>query len=309
MPYALLVCTMVSWSASPVIANWLKDSLSPVTINFGRWTGSLILLAPFTARELYRQRAVLAREWKLLALLGFTGAAGFHTLLYWSLQWTTVSNNALIQSILPIGIMSLGWILFREPISKRQAAGMASSLLGVMVILCQGDLGVLVHFRFNPGDLLVIAAIFLWSTYAVLLRKHPPEFSPLGLLEAITLFAVIELMPVVAYEELWGRPAKWSWEAVAGLTYLGLFAATLANLCWNEATRRIGPNRAAPFVHLMPLCSLLLAVGLVGERLHLYHLPAILLILGGIALATMPRFGRKTARVGLPVPSGEAAGK
>jgi len=293
-PYVLLVFNMLFWSASPVVANWLKEDMPPVAINFGRWAFSLVLLAPLTVRELVAKRGVLWREWKLLALLGFTGAAGFHTLLYWALHWSTVSNNALIQSVLPAGILCLSWLLYRERIGKRQAAGVVSSFLGVLVILCRGDLGVLLGLTFNPGDLLVVVAVLMWSLYAVLLRQRPPELSPLALLEAITLFTIVELLPVVAAEELWGHGIVWSWKVAAGVSYLGVFAAALANLFWNEASHRIGPNRAAPFVHLLPLFTLLLGVGLVGERLHPYHAPAISLILGGIALASMPRLRRRT---------------
>ncbi len=294
-PYLLLTLTMLFWSGSSVVANWLKDVMSPEAINFGRWMVSLVLLAPLTARELLAKRAVLLRHWRLLALLGFTGAAGFHTLLYWSLHWTTVSNNGLIQSIMPVCIMALSWLLFRDRVGKRLAAGMTSSFLGVLVILCRGNLGVLLDLSFNPGDLLVLAAVVMWSLYAVLLRRRPAELSPLALLEAITIYTVIELLPVIAAEGVWGHPVVWNWKVAVGVTYLGVFAAALANLFWNEATHRIGPNRAAPFVHLLPLFSLLLGVGLVGERLHLYHAPAIALILGGIGLATAPRLWAKSA--------------
>jgi drug/metabolite transporter (DMT)-like permease len=282
------------------MANWLKPYMPPVTINFGRWGASLVLLAPFTVRELASKRAVLLRDWKLLAVLGFTGAAGFHSLLYWSLHWTTVSNNSLIQSVLPVGIMLLSWLLYRERIGKRQSAGIVSSLGGVLVILTRGDLNVLLTFSFNIGDLLVVAAVLMWALYAVLLRHRPPELSPLALLEAITLFAVVELLPIVVAEELWGQGVTWSWQVAGGVAYLGIFAAALANLFWNEASRRIGPNRAAPFIHLLPLFSLALAVSLVGETLHAYHAVAIGLILGGIGLATAPSFRRKPAEQVIP---------
>jgi len=297
-PYLLLTLTMLFWSGSSVVANWLKDDMSPEAINFGRWTASLVLLAPLTARELISKRAVLLRHWKLLALLGFTGGAGFHTLLYWALHWTTVSNNGLIQSIMPVCIMGLSWLLYRDRVGKRLAAGMTSSLLGVLVILCRGDPGVLLNLSLNPGDLLAVAAVAMWSLYAVLLRLRPAELSPLALLEAITLWTVAELLPVVAGQAVWGHPVSWSWKVGAGIAYLGVFAAALANLFWNEASHRIGPNRAAPFVHLLPLFAMLLGVGLVGERLHLYHAPAIALILGGIGLATAPRlWGRPAPRI------------
>lgn len=294
-PYLLLTLTMLFWSGSSVVANWLKDVMSPEAINFGRWVFSLLLLAPMTARELIAKRAVLLRDWKLLALLAFAGGAGFHTLQYWSLHWTTVSNNGLIQSIMPVCIMAMSWLLFRDRVGKQLAAGMTSSFLGVLVILSRGNLGVVLDLSFNPGNVLVVAAVMMWSFYAVLLRRRPAELSPLALLEAITIYTVIELIPVIAAEAVWGHPVVWSWKVGAGITYLGVFAAALANLFWNEASHRIGPNRAAPFVHLLPLFSLLLGVGLVGERLHPYHAPAIVLILGGIGLATAPRLWGKSS--------------
>jgi drug/metabolite transporter (DMT)-like permease len=66
-----------------------------------------------------------------------------------------------------------------------------------------------------------------------------------------------------------------------------MFASVLAYLAWNAATAVLGPNRAGPFVHLLPLFTTILAVWVLGEPLHAYHGAAALLIFAGIALATL----------------------
>ena len=53
----------------------------------------------------------------------------------------------------------------------------------------------------------------------------------------------------------------------------------------------VGSNVAGIFVHLMPAFGSLLAWMFLGERIHLYHLVGIALILAGIALTTRGRRG------------------
>ena len=47
----------------------------------------------------------------------------------------------------------------------------------------------------------------------------------------------------------------------------------------------IGPGRAGVFVNLVPLFGALMAVGLLGEPFAAYHVLALVLVVGGIAIA------------------------
>ena len=51
-----------------------------------------------------------------------------------------------------------------------------------------------------------------------------------------------------------------------------IFPSLLAYLCFNRGVALIGPNRAAPFLHLMPLFGSVLAILLLGEKFELFHL-------------------------------------
>ena len=47
----------------------------------------------------------------------------------------------------------------------------------------------------------------------------------------------------------------------------------------------IGANRAGLYVNLVPVFAAFMAIGLLSERLHGYHVVALLMVLAGIALA------------------------
>jgi drug/metabolite transporter (DMT)-like permease len=84
-----------------------------------------------------------------------------------------------------------------------------------------------------------------------------------------------------------------TWESVAAIGYVSVFAAVLAYIAWNRGVNLVGPNRAGLFLHLMPVYAIVLAGLFLGERVQLHHLVGVLLIVLGILLTT--RFGPRAA--------------
>ena len=74
------------------------------------------------------------------------------------------------------------------------------------------------------------------------------------------------------------------------LAYVTVFASTLAYLFFNRGISLIGPNRAAPFLHLVPVFGSALAILLLGEQLRLFHLAGYAMVLAGVIIAS--RAGR-----------------
>jgi drug/metabolite transporter (DMT)-like permease len=67
--------------------------------------------------------------------------------------------------------------------------------------------------------------------------------------------------------------------------YTALFASLLAQIFFILGVERIGPNRAGLFINLIPVFGTFLSVLILGETLHPYQIMALLLTLGGIAVA------------------------
>ena len=65
-----------------------------------------------------------------------------------------------------------------------------------------------------------------------------------------------------------------------------IFPSTLAYLFFNRGIALIGPNRAAPFFHLMPVFGSAMAILLLGEQPRLFHLVGYVLVLAGVVIAS-----------------------
>ncbi|HLP69670.1 MAG TPA: EamA family transporter, partial [Rhizobium sp.] len=58
--------------------------------------------------------------------------------------------------------------------------------------------------------------------------------------------------------------------------------------CFQHAVRVFGPAMAGVTLYLMPPTSIIMAVILLGERFETYHAIGIVLVTGGLMLATAP---------------------
>jgi drug/metabolite transporter (DMT)-like permease len=101
------------------------------------------------------------------------------------------------------------------------------------------------------------------------------------------------LLPLAAWEYSRGITLKFDLITVAALIYVVVFASTLAYLFFNRGIVLIGPNRAAPFLHLVPVFGSIMAIVFLGEEPRLFHLVGYALVLAGIVIAS-----RKTSAAG-----------
>ena len=88
----------------------------------------------------------------MLSLHGMLGVPNFNTFVDVELPTTTATNAVLLVSTTPALIVLLSFLLLRQRVSPRQAAGIVLSLAGVAVIIARGDLAALAAFRLNGGD-------------------------------------------------------------------------------------------------------------------------------------------------------------
>ena len=285
-PYLLLSLTSLFWAGNWVIGRAMRHEMPPVAMGFWRWTLALLILLPFTVGELRRNWSVVRRNWVTLTALGCLGAIAFNTLIYVGLQYTAATNGVLFNSLSPVFIILLAWVIFRERVSRVQLAGVVLSLAGVLAIVARGDPAVLAGFQFNPGDLWLITAMVLWALYTLVLRRRPTELSAMGFLAAMLLLSLPWLLPFYLWEFVHRGGFELNANTVAALAYYGTIPSIFAYLFWNRGVAQVGANKAGLFVHLMPVFGALLSVIFLGESLYAYHFAGAALIFGGIWLTT-----------------------
>lgn len=221
--------------------------------------------------------------------LSMLGVASFNTLIYLGLQTTTASNAVLMQSLIPVAIVGLSYLILGNLIDRYQTLGIIISITGVSFIITRGETAALLKLDLNRGDLLVLLAVFAWGIYSVLLKKLPHKLNDYALLGYTIYFGIIAIAPIYAWEIYSADTLNINLTTAGTLAYVAIFPSILAYHFWNRAVSQVGPAKAGLFIHLMPVFGTILSVVFLEERLHWYHFTGILLVAVGIYLATQLR--------------------
>jgi len=289
-PYLLLSLTSLFWSLNWVIGRAIVGHVTPLTLTWIRWIVAVGAMMPFAWPGIRAHWPVIRRNWKVIAWLGFWGTGLHNAFAYVGLQYTTATNGVILNSAIPILIILLGWLIYRETITRLQAFGVAVSLAGILAIICRGDPAVLAQLEMNKGDLIVLFGMVFWAAYTVFLRMKPAELPGLPLLACCGCVGIVLLTPLML-TEMWmlGGHIEFNPATIAAMFYVGIFPSFVGYVFWNRGVQEVGPNIAGIFVHLMPAFGAILAWLFLDERIYLFHVVGIALILVGIALTTRGR--------------------
>jgi len=285
----LLTVPPVLWAGNAIVGRLVRDAVPPMTLNLLRWTIALAVLLPL-GRAALRAGSGALSNWRRYSMLGLLGIGLYNSLQYLALQSSTPINVTLVASGMPVWMLLVGRLFFKAKVRPRQVGGALLSIVGVLVVLCRGDLQQLAALRLVPGDLYMILATIAWSFYSWLLMQQRD-------VPAVRADWAAFLLIQVGYGVLWsgalsgleaatvGIEIAWSWTVVAALLYVAVGPAIVAMRCWGAGVQRAGPTLGSFFINLTPLFTALLSSAFLGEAPHLYHALAFLLIVGGIAVS------------------------
>jgi len=269
------------WAGNSVLARGIATMIPPVTMSFWRWVLALLVLLPFTWRQTQRDWAQIKQHWKIILVLGTLGIASFNTLLYSAAHTTSALNIALTQSVMPVVIVMISFVFYRERITLLQFAAIILCMLGAGYIGIRGDWQRLATMQFVSGDLLMLLAVILYAMYSVLLRQSP-KIHQLSFLTATFSVGAILLLPLYLWEMQQVPLPQITQPVVISLTYLALLPSIASYLLWNKGVHRIGANRAGLYINLIPLFASVLAVLFLHEKFQFYHTVGIVLITAGL---------------------------
>jgi drug/metabolite transporter (DMT)-like permease len=284
-PYLLLSLTSLFWAGNIVLARHVAGHVPPLTLSCVRWIGTFLILLPFAWPHLKRDWPVLRAHLPLLVFLSAIGFAFNNAISYWAMQYTQALNALLIQSAGPLFVALWSLVLFGIRLTGAQLAGITISLAGVLTIILRGDFAALTSISFNKGDLMFASSLVSFGLYSALMPRRPVTH-PLSLISFTTCCGALLLLPFAVWEYTTGFALKFDLPTMATLAYVVIFPSTLAYLFFNRGLALIGPNRAAPFFHLVPVFGSAMAIVLLGEQLKLFHLAGYALVLAGVVIAS-----------------------
>ncbi|QKD01373.1 DMT family transporter [Mesorhizobium loti] len=292
--YIFLLLTTLLWGGNSVAGKLAVDHVSPMTLVFLRWVLAVAILLPIGWRTIREDWPVVRKHWFVLAALGASGFTLFNTIFYTALNYTTAINVSIEQAAMPVLIIVANFIFFRLRVSWAQIAGVVLTIAGVILTACHGDPRRLLTLELNFGDAIMLVAVILYSGYSVGLRLKP-VMRWQSLMLALSVAALVTSLPFFLWEITTGKvmlPDTRGWGIVV---YIAVGVSIISQVCYIRGNELIGANRAGLFINLVPIFGTLLSVLIVGETFQLYQALALVLVLGGIALAEYS--GRKTAMI------------
>lgn len=286
--FAFALLATVLWSGNFIAARALNKAISPVSLNFLRWSVATVVLLPFAYRKTVKEWKFLRPHLTYLLLAALTGVTLFNTFVYVGGKYSSATNLALIgTTAAPVFVLLISAIFLKQKISVNQIIGTILCIAGIVILISKGTLSGLGHFRLSLGDIWILLAALSFAIYTILVRKKPAGVSPISFLFFIFLAGTVFLIPAFIVDVNVGAGFSWDSTIILSILYLGIGASVISFLAWNISIRRIGPARTALFGNLIPIFSTIEASILLNERFTNITLVSFAVILAGLLIANL----------------------
>lgn len=283
--WAVMVLMPLFFSTNLIFGRWTVPEVAPFTLAFLRWGAVALVLLPFSLAHV---RSAVESVWRI-SLLAFLGMWVCGAVVYLALSVTTATNATLIYTTSPVFVLLIEWYGGRK-LGALRVLGCIVAIVGVCVILFEGEIARLLSLRLNWGDLAILACAVAWAVYSIVFRDPT-----LGRLPATAIFGLISgagallLAPFALYEFAADADMPNTTRAWMGILGIVLCSSLIAFGGYQFGLRRFGPAVTSVFMYLLPVYGVLLATTLLDEAFRTHHAAGIALVLGGVILATRPR--------------------
>ena len=201
------------------------------------------------------------------------------SLFYLGLSKSNASRGTLLVNFQPFFTLFLAHFFIPDDrITKRKIAGILLGFAGVAFVFLEKK-GVASDFE--VGDVMILAAAFLWSCNAVYTKRIISAFKPFQL----SLFPMIFSVPFFFLEGvLWDHHMIVFIDSkiFGAMVYQSLVTASFGFVVWNSLLQRYGAVALHSFIFIMPITGVLLGGLILGEPITGNILIAMLLIVTGI---------------------------
>jgi len=209
----LVTLCVLFWSGNFIIGRFIKDDITPLELATFRWFFVLVIVSPILVVRYKNIIGALRKNFLILATLALLGIAGFNTILYFGLTYTTSTNALIINSTIPILVLVISYFILKQKIDILQTIGILLSTFGVIFLILKADISHIFSLEFNQGDILVIISSVTWALYSVLVRFKPKELNDFEYFATIVAMGFVVLLPLYLYQ---GYTIEREWEVLRG---------------------------------------------------------------------------------------------
>jgi drug/metabolite transporter (DMT)-like permease len=271
------------WASAFPVMKALLARMDPWAMIWARMAVATLLLAPLMWRAWPRARR-RPGDLKWLLLLVLLEPCLYFILEITALRHTSAAQAGMVVALFPLMAALGGALFFKERLTRAMLAGLLLSVAGVIGLTLAGapDL----HApRPWLGNFLEFLAMICGVGYMLIIKRLAPRYD-IWLLTGLQmsagfLFFLPGARPLLMEGGLWRLDGL----SLLLLIYLGAGVTVLAYGLYNIGISRLPAASAAVLVNLLPVITLGLSWGFLGERLNALQLAFAVLTLAGVFLA------------------------
>lgn len=277
--YLMIALTAVMWGANFNLAKPVLAEMHPFVAGADRY---LLAAAIMLALTWLRGERVPLRHGRTYLKLGLVGVFGFNLFFFLGMASTSPVNGALIMALNPLLTSLIAYAMLGDRPTQRQLLAFPVGIVGVGIVV----LGAGAEVHVARGDLFLMIANINWAFYNVLVRKlMPKDVSGVASTAGIMSVGAVALaMAAVVGGEDFVMP---SLHAGSALVAMSIGGGVLAYLFWNAGIGVLGAARAAIFLNLVPVASMVIAAGGGTPPTHVQLLGGALVI-GAVTFSALP---------------------
>ncbi len=277
----------IAWGSSYVVTRQLLPAESPL------WGGLLRALPAGLILLLISRRLPTGSWWWRSLLLGALNVGGFFVLIYIAGQRLPSSLAATLMSTSALVMMLFAWAMLRQRPRVIAVLGALVGLVGVAIMLGFGG---------GPVDLWGVAvslgAMVASSFGYILTARWGADIPALTMSSWQLVGGSLLLIPVAILVE--GAPPVLTPSSALGFAYLTVVATAIAYVAWFTGLRRLPAGVVGVVGLLNPVTGVVLGVAIAGEAFGLTQGIGLALVLGGIALGSLPPLRTRRRPVAVP---------
>lgn len=290
--YLLLLVNTVCWGAAFVIVAPALDHTTPYQFLLYRFVLASVLVLPLMVRFL-KEKANRAVIWKIIGI-ETVGMVIALSLLYEGLARSTAIEVSLLATTAPLFIIVACILFLREKQTRQEWLGLAVSLLGMSCIaalpLFDGSVGV--QSVSLAGNMLIVLSNIANAFYIILVKRHYKKIPPFFAVGISFWFGAVIFGASSLYLHQFSLStftssviSDWQQPSVIFATlYMAIFGSIIALTAYIKAQKMIEASEASLFYYLQPLVYLPLAIVVLGERVSMYQLLGLALIIIGVII-------------------------
>jgi drug/metabolite transporter (DMT)-like permease len=249
--YLMATMAAIFWGANFNLARPVIAEMGPYVAGASRYVlaaAVMVLIAQM------RKEAIPAQHWKAYLTLGVVGVFGFNLFFFLGMETSSAINGALIMALNPLLTAVLGYVILRDKPSKQQLLAFPIGIAGVAIVV----LGAGAQLKIAVGDIYILIASLNWALYNVLVKKMMPKQVG-GIANTAGIMTVGAMALSIAAIMHGDHVVVPTIHAGAALLTMSLGGGVLAYLFWNASISNLGPSKAAIFMNLVPVTTMVIA--------------------------------------------------